>query len=78
MVKNTSCCQYCTLFPWHRISLGVFGCDYNAVEAPNKGRVGDNINSTVVSFVERLSSFILCHYRGGSTIGGSTVTHLKQ
>ena len=28
------------------------------VEPPNKGHVGDNINSAVVSFVERLSSFI--------------------
>ena len=27
------------------------------VEPPNKGHVGDNINSAVVSFVERLSSF---------------------
>ena len=26
------------------------------VEPPNKGHVGDNINSAVVSFVERLSS----------------------
>ena len=26
------------------------------VEPPNKGQVGDNINSAVVSFVERLSS----------------------
>ena len=27
------------------------------VEPPNKGHVGDNINSAVVSLVERLSSF---------------------
>ena len=26
----------------------------NTVEPPNKGQVGDNINSAVVSFVERL------------------------
>ena len=26
------------------------------VESPNKGHVGDNVNSAVVSFVERLSS----------------------
>ena len=29
----------------------------NTVEPPNKGHVGDNINSAVVFFVERLSSF---------------------
>ena len=29
----------------------------NTVEPPNKGHIGDNINSAVVSFVERLSSF---------------------
>ena len=29
----------------------------NTVEPPNKGHVGDNINSTVLSFIERLSSF---------------------
>ena len=28
-----------------------------AVEPPNKGHVGDNINSAVLSFIERLSSF---------------------
>ena len=28
----------------------------NTVEPPNKGHFGDNINSAVVSFVERLSS----------------------
>ena len=27
------------------------------VEPPNKGHVGDNINSAVLSFIERLSSF---------------------
>ena len=27
------------------------------MEPPNKGHIGDNINSAVVSFVERLSSF---------------------
>ena len=27
------------------------------VEPPNKGHIGDNINSAVVSFVEKLSSF---------------------
>ena len=31
-------------------------CVYTA-EPPNKGHIGDNINSAVVSFVERLSSF---------------------
>ena len=32
-------------------------CDYiSTVEPPNKGHFGDNINSAVVSFVERLSS----------------------
>ena len=29
---------------------------YSSVEPPNKGHFGDNINSAVVSFVERLSS----------------------
>ena len=29
---------------------------YHTVEPPNKGHVGDNINSAAVSFVERLSS----------------------
>ena len=41
------------------------------VEPPNKGHFGDNINSAVVSFVER--SIILCPFVGGSTFGGSTV-----
>ena len=36
------------------------------MEPPNKGHVGDNINSAVVSFVER--SIILCPYLGGSTV----------
>ena len=27
------------------------------MEPPNKGHVGDNINSVVLSFIERLSSF---------------------
>ena len=27
------------------------------VEPPNKGHIGDNINSAVLSFIERLSSF---------------------
>ena len=30
---------------------------HNTVEPQNKGHVGDNINSAVVSFVERLFSF---------------------
>ena len=29
----------------------------STVEPPNKGHVGDNINSAVLSFIERLSSF---------------------
>ena len=36
----------------------------DTVEPPNKGHVGDNINSVVLSFIERLSSF-----RGSKTIG---------
>ena len=32
-------------------------CRASTVEPPNIGHVGDNINSAVVSFVERLSSF---------------------
>ena len=31
-------------------------CDLHTVEPPNKGHVGDIINSAVVSLVERLSS----------------------
>ena len=34
-------------------AMGLY-IDYT-VEPPNKGHVGDNINSAVVSFVERLS-----------------------
>ena len=30
--------------------------NYNTVETPNKGHVGDNVNSLVLSIVERLSS----------------------
>ena len=29
----------------------------STVESPNKGHVGDNINSAILSFLERLSSF---------------------
>ena len=29
----------------------------STVEPPNKGYIGDNINSDVLSFIERLSSF---------------------
>ena len=36
----------------------------STVESPNKGNVGDTINSAVLSFIERLSSF-----RGSKTIG---------
>ena len=52
------------------------------MEPPNKGHVGDNINSAVLSFIERLSSFrgsqciktiIKCPYFGESTIRGSIV-----
>ena len=53
----------------------ILHCTYmhvHTVEPPNKGDFGDNINSAVVSFVERLSSF------GGSnacirTIGKTAV-----
>ena len=53
----------------------ILHCTYmhvHTVEPPNKGHFGDNINSAVVSFVERLSSF------GGSnacirTIGKTVV-----
>ena len=34
------------------------------VEPPNKGHIGDNINSAVLSFIERLS-----YFRGSKTIG---------
>ena len=34
------------------------------MEPPNKGHIGDNINSAVLSFIERSSSF-----RGSKTIG---------
>ena len=33
-----------------------FKCRFT-VKPPNKGHVGDNINSAVLSFIERLSSF---------------------
>ena len=36
--------------------LGINLITYYTVEPPNKGHFGDNINSDVVSFVERLSS----------------------
>ena len=45
---NTHKIEACTAL----IALHVY-----TVEPPNKGHVGDNINSAVVSFVERLSSF---------------------
>ena len=44
------------------------------VEPPNKGHVGDNINSAVLSFVERLSSFggSKCIRAIGKTIFGTS------
>ena len=36
----------------------------NTVEPPNNGHVGDNINSAVLSFIEKLSSF-----RGSKSTG---------
>ena len=50
-------------FTLHNISvpLILIAClltfQYNTVEPPNKEHVGDNINSAVLSFIERLSSF---------------------
>ena len=35
-------------------AVKIHGC---TVEPPNKAHVGDNINSAVLSFIERLSSF---------------------
>ena len=35
------------------------------MEPPNKGHIGDNINSAVLSFIERLSSYtfnLVCVY----------------
>ena len=47
---------------WYEVNSSECTCtkyleyDSNTVEPPNKGHFGDNINSDVVSFVERLSS----------------------
>ena len=42
--------------PHKKISYSMVYMQIHAVEPPNKGHIGDNINSAVVSFVERLSS----------------------
>ena len=47
------------------------------VKPPNKGHVGDNINSHALSLVERLSSFrrfeLYCYYRETEFSGPRTV-----
>ena len=54
--------MYATTQPQAVTSVPVQSCTVCAVatctvEPPNKGQVGDNINSAVLSFIERLSSF---------------------
>ena len=45
-------------YTWHTVLVHpIFYSDIITVEPPNKGHVGDNINSAVLSFIERLSSF---------------------
>ena len=41
------------------------------MEPPNKGHVGDNINSVILSFIERLSSF-----RGTGSKCTKTIGHI--
>ena len=61
-VLNNKCFGIMYLTTWYEVNLSECTCtkyleyDSNTVEPPNKGHFGCNINSDVVSFVERLSS----------------------
>ena len=59
---------------WARHYGGLLRHSQCTVEPPNKGHIGDNINSTVLSFVERLSSLrgSKCIRAIGSTIFGTS------
>ena len=50
------------------------------MEPPNKGHVGDNINSAVLSFIERLSSFrgSKCTKTIGHVIFGTSTASFVQ
>ena len=52
----------------------------DAVGPPNKGHIGDNVNSAVSSFIVRLSSFNLevLNARGKVTFGTSSNVHYRE
>ena len=47
---------YIVMYNIDRSGTCLLNYDLYTVEPPNRGHFGDNINSAVVSFVERLSS----------------------